>query len=214
MPLAMYEEVIKKILESIDEKALAKLPKFSGEGYKPCKIDLRNFHQIRRAKNEGKIAFVDAGNAEIIGSANFSLSLIRVCCTLYQSNKKLGFKKFEILAFTQAVSQENEIWYKTSFFKTSNPMELQEISFNSFDHSLMMGINRADISSIASAIRRFAELELAKLIAKEKIADAMVLDGNLQGTLTNENKCLSELYEECEKNNVVLSALSLSLIHI
>jgi len=85
---------------------------------------------------------------------------------------------------------------------------LDDISFNSFDHTLMLGVNRAEISNVANAIRRFAELKLAKQIADDKTADIIVLDGNLQSTITNENNCLNELYDSCSKNNIVLSALS------
>ncbi|MDP3765444.1 MAG: DNA double-strand break repair nuclease NurA [Nanoarchaeota archaeon] len=206
----MYDEVIEKILESIDEKAILTetYPKFSGEGYRPYKIDTKNFHEIKKSTPNKKIAFVDCGNAEIIGSANFSLNLIRVCYAIYENNKKISAKKFEILAFTQAINQNNEIHYKISFFGTKTPIELEEMSFSSFDNTLMLGITRAEISSVANAIRRFAELNIAKLVAEEKTADIIVLDGNLQSTLTNENKYLNELYESCSKSNVVLSALS------
>ena len=206
----MYDEIVKKILESIDEKIVLTeiYPKFSGEGYNTNKIDVENFHEIKKFNSNKKIAFVDGGNAEIIASANFSLNLIRVCYAVYQNNRKTNIKKSEILAFIKAINKNNEIYYKTSFFKTKNYIELEEISFNSFDHTLMLGINRAEISSVANAIRRFAELRLAKQIAEEKIADILVLDGNLQSTLTNENKYLNELYESCNKNNVILTALS------
>ena len=206
----MFDEAIENILAAISQKDASKeiYPKFSGEGYSACKIDLNNFHQIQKTNNNKKIAFVDGGSAEIIGSANFSLSLIRACYAIYQNNKKLGFKRFEILALVQAVSQDNEIFYKTSFFKTGSSIDLQEISFSSFDHSIMVGINRAEIGSVANAIRRFAELSLAKLASERKIADIIVIDGNLQSTLTNENKYLNELYESCGKNSIKLSALS------
>ena len=205
----MYEEVIEKILKSFDENLVAaSYPKFSGEGYRAHKIDSRNFHEISKISSNKKIAFVDGGNAEIIASGNFSLNLIRIRYAIYQSNKKISVKKYEILAFTQAISKNNEICYKTSFFKTKNSIDLEEMSFSSFDHTLMLGINRAEISSVANAIRRFAELKLAKIISDGKIADVIVLDGNLQSTVTNENKYLNELYASCEKNNVVMSALS------
>ena len=205
----MYEEVVEKIIKSLDENLItSNYPKFSSQDYKTHKIDAKNFHQIEKIISSKKIAFVDAGNAEIIGSANFSLNLIRVSYVIYQNNKKIKIKKFEILAFIQAVNQNNEISYKTSFFKTKNFIELDEISFSSFDHNLMFGTNRAEISSVANAIRRFAELKLAKMISDEKSAEIIVLDGNLQSTLTNENKYLNELYESCSKYNVILSALS------
>ena len=205
----MHDEVVEKILALLDNSVVtAAYPKFSGEGYKPCRIDLKNFHEIIRLNDNKRIAFVDGGNAEIIGSANFSLSLIRVCYVIYQNNRKIISKKFEIFAFVQAINQNNEIYYKASYFKVNNPIDLDEISFSSFDHTLMLGINRADISSIASAIRRFAELKLAKMIADNKLSDIILLDGNLQNTLTNENQYLSQLYESCSKNNIILAALS------
>ena len=205
----MYEEVIEKILKSIDGNLFtASYPKFSGDGYRACKIDSRNFHEISKTSSNKKIAFVDGGNAEILASSNFSLNLIRICYVVYQNNKKISFKKFEILAFIQAINQNNEIYYKTSFFKTRNFIEIEEMAFSSFDHTLMLGINRAEISSVANAIRRFAELKLAKIIADGKLAYIVVLDGNLQSTLTNENKYLNELYESCSKNGIILSALS------
>ena len=206
----MYEEVINKILESIDEKRIftESYPKFSGEGYRAHKIDAKNFHEINLSMSNKKIAFIDGGNSEIIASGNFSLSLIRVCYVIFQNNKKIGTKKFEIFAFVRAENKDNEICYRASIFGGKSQMQLDENSFSSFDHTLMTGISRVEISSVSNAIRRFAELKLAKIVADEKLSDIIVLDGTLQSTLSNENKYLNELYESCEKNNVVLSSLS------
>ncbi len=206
----MYDEVIKKILELIDDKAIIGkvYPKFSGKGYKPYELDARNFQQINKLNSSKRIAFVDGGNAEIIGASNFSLNLIRFCYIVYQDNKKIAFKKFENLAFVQTINKNNEMHYQTSFFKTKGSIEFDEISFDSFDRTLMLGTNRAEIGSVANAIRRFAELKLAESISNEKKADIIVLDGNLQATLTNEDMYLNQLYETCSKNNVILTALS------
>jgi len=206
----MFEEAIEKILNTLNEKEAytETYPKFSGEGYKPHKIDIRNFHEIKKSNSAKKIAFVDAGNAEIVGSSNFSLNLIRVCCVVYQNNKKIIAKKFEILAFVKAINVNDEIHYKVEFFNSNNAVNLDEISFNSLDHTLMLGVNRAEIGSAANAIRRFAELKLARYIADNKISDVIVLDGNLQCTITNENNYLNDLHDSCNKNNVILAALS------
>ncbi len=205
----MYEEVVKEILENLDKESIASTyPKFSGDGYKPYKIDIMNFHNIEKINSGKRIAFVDGGNAEIISSGNFSLNIIRTCFVVYQSNKKIAAKRFEILAFVNSVNENNEIHYKTTLFNVNNSINLEEISFSSFDHTLMVGINRAEISSVASALRRFMELKAAKQIADEKIADVIVLDGNLQAAITNENKYLNELYESCGKNNVILASVS------
>ena len=206
----MYDEIIKKIVESIDKKAIREelYPKFSGEGYTAHKISANNFHEIKQFDKNKKITFVDGGNAEIIGSANFSLNIIRVSYATYCDNKKTSAKKFDIVALVEAVNQNSEIHYKTSFFKLKNSVELDEIYFSSLDRTLMSGVNRAEISSVANAIRRFAELKIAKLAADERAADIIVIDGNLQSTLSGENKCLEELYNSCSENSVILSALS------
>ena len=206
----MFDEVIKKILESIDEKSLLTemYPKFSGEGYRAYKIDIKNFHEIKKSNSGKRIAFIDGGNAEIIGSANFSLNLIRVCYVVYQNNKKISAKKLDIFAFIKAVNENNDICYKASFFSAGNSINIDEMSFSSFDHTLMNGINRAEIGSAANAIRRFAELKAAKSVSDGKLADVIVLDGTLQSTMTNENKYLNELFESCTENNIILTAIS------
>lgn len=207
--MPMYDEIIKKIAETLDKNLItAAFPKFSGEGYEAHKIDVKNFRNLNPVLSGKKIAFIDGGNAEIISSSNFSLNLIRVCCLICKNNKKITVKKLEIFAFVKAVNENDEIHYTASFFKTKDGIDLEEISFSSFDPTLMPGTNRAEVSSVANAIRRFAELRLAKSISDERLADVILLDGNLQATITNENEFLNELYDSCTKNNVVVSALS------
>ncbi|MBI2557689.1 DNA double-strand break repair nuclease NurA [Candidatus Woesearchaeota archaeon] len=205
----MYDKIIDKILKSLNwNLTAAAYPKFSGEGYVPYKLDKKNFHGIKKSISGKKIAFIDGGNAEIIGSANFSLNLIRICYAVHQNNKKIAIRKFEIFAFTEALNKDNEIHYATSFFNMKNPLEFHDVTFSSLDNTLMLGISRAGIAAATNAVRRFAELKLAKLVADEKISDIIVLDGSLQATLTDESRYLSELYDSCSRNNVVLSALS------
>lgn len=206
----MFDEVVKKISESIDESSIAAetIPKFSGEGYKPHRIGLKNFHKIEPLDSGKRIAFVDGGNAEIIGSANFSLNLIRASYAVYQNNRKLAAKKSDGLAFVQAANKNNEIHYNASFFKMKDSVELGGISFSSFDSTLMLGANRVEIGSVANAIRRFAELKLAKTLADSRLADIIVLDGNLQCTLTGEDRYMNELYESLNESNAVLAAIS------
>lgn len=110
-------------------------------------------------------------------------------------------------AFVEAVSKDDEIHYKVSFFNQGD-IGLGDISFSSLDYTLMLGTNRVEISSVANAIRRFAELKVAKSIADGRIADFIVLDGNLQSTMSSEKMYLDELHESCASNNVILSALS------
>ncbi|MBI4143254.1 DNA double-strand break repair nuclease NurA [Candidatus Woesearchaeota archaeon] len=204
----MFDEAVEKILKSLDESVMtAGYPKFSGKGYRAYRIDAKNFHEIKKEESGRKTAFVDGGNAEIISSASFSLNVIRICYVTYKNNRKIGLKKFEIIAFIHSISKDNEIHYQVSFFN-QHPLDLDEMYFSSLDYTLMLGTNRAEISSVANAIRRFAELRIAKSIADERIADFIVLDGNLQSTISGEKSFLDELYESCANNDAVLAALS------
>ena len=117
----MFDEIIERILEILDDNAFIETyPKFSGEGYKPYKIDIKNFHEIKKKISNKKIAFIDGGNAEIIGSANFSFNLIRIAYIIYKNNKKISVKKLEFFILIRAVNHDNEIYYKTSFYGLEN----------------------------------------------------------------------------------------------
>ena len=68
----MHEEVVEEMLKNLDKESVTSAyPKFSGEGYEPLKIGAKNFHEIKKIIPGKKIAFVDGGNAEIIGSGKF-----------------------------------------------------------------------------------------------------------------------------------------------
>ena len=205
----MYEDIVKRIIRLLDEDTMsASYPKFSGRGYRAHKIDARNFHDIKERADGKKIAFVDGGNAEILGSGNFSLSLIRSSCIICKDNKRVMVKKLEEVAFTQAINIENEIFYKTSFSDSKNSFTLGDIILSSYDRTLMVGAGRVKISRVPGAIRRFLELTIAKTVSDNRLADMIVLDGDLQSTMTNENTYLNQLYESCTRNNVILTALS------
>ena len=46
--MVMFDEIIEKILNTIDEKSVLTetYSKFSGEGYRTHKIDIKNFHKV------------------------------------------------------------------------------------------------------------------------------------------------------------------------
>ena len=206
----MLDEAVREILDFVDEKSILEesYPKFSGNGYAAHRIDSKNFHKIRKTSSGKKIAFIDGGNAEIIGTANFSLNLIRVASVTYENNGKAASKKSEILAFVKAANKNNEIHFKSAFFNISKNMEMDDVSFSSFDRTLMHGINRAEIGNVSNALRRLAELKMAKYASDSKLADIIVLDGNLQCTFTNEGSYMNDLQNSCMKNGVILSGLS------
>ncbi|HLG24689.1 MAG TPA: DNA double-strand break repair nuclease NurA [Candidatus Nanoarchaeia archaeon] len=204
----MFDQAAKKLIESLNAQNdfSEEYPKFSSEDYLPFKIEKKNFHEIKEDWTDKTVAFVDGGSAEIVGSANFSLNIIRICFVCYKGNKKIIHGKKEFLLLVNAENKDGEISYKSSFF--GDGADLSELSFSSFDKTLMKGVNRAEIGSIANAVRRFSELLLAKSMSDGKKADIIVLDGNLQCTLTNEKKYMDSLQKSCSENGVVLSALA------
>ena len=205
----MYDDIIEKILKSIDGPSHSSdiYPKFSNDCYTAHKIDAKNFHELKKWPLNRKIAFVDGGNIEIISSANFSLNLVRIAYVIYSKNSKQRVKH-DIFVFIEAKPENNEIHFKASLFILDKNMQFNDLSFSSYDKTIMKGVNRAEISSVASVIRRFLELRMAKTISDSKLADSIVLDGNLQCTFTGENIHMEELRKSCLKSNIILAALS------
>ena len=79
----MFDEIRKKIIEAIE----------SDSGFeKSISIKPEDFREIKKLHGKS-IAFIDGGNAEIMGSSNFSLSLVRIGYVVYKNNKKISSRK-------------------------------------------------------------------------------------------------------------------------
>jgi hypothetical protein len=208
---ALIEEIKKKLNEKIDFEE--EVPKFFDSGYKPFKISKSNFHKIGKTDNKARVGFIDGGNSEILGAADFSLNVVRIYTSLYKNNKKIKSKKEEFYALVYACKEDGEIFYKTKLFSENSVVLIDEndVAFNSFDASLRRGFQRINISSVSGAIRRFSELKAASQVIDELgEGDVVVLDGSLQSTLTNEPKYLGGLFKKGLEKGVIISALSKS----
>ena len=205
----MIDEVIKSLKAISNIETTKNHADFPKEGYKPIEIDKKNFHTIAPKALDQKIAFIDGGNSEILKAPNFSLQLIRVCYVIYQNNKHLESKKQEMFTLTTSINKDGKISYQTKIISKTTLIDDKNLLFDSFDKTLVEGINRASISKIGSVIRRFLEIKTATLVL-EKLgkADIIVIDGNLQATITNEELYLDELYEKAIQKDVIISALS------
>ena len=107
----MEKEIIKKIIKSLRPNIeIDEQPIFSDKRYKPFKISKDNFHNIKNTNSNAKIAFIDGGNSEIMGSADFSLHLIRIYYTIYQNNKRIRSKRIEFYSLATAFNKEDEIY--------------------------------------------------------------------------------------------------------
>ncbi len=203
----MDKNVISDILESlkISLKEKGDHVQFNDPSYKPIRIDKNNFKEIKDIDTNQKIAFIDAGNTEILKAPNFSLQLIRTYYSIYEQNKRISSKKQEFYILINAENKEENINYKVKFFG----LDKKELEFNSFDETIRQGKHRISITSIGNVIRRFAELQTAKEIINElNKNDIIVMDGDLKATITNEINYLNELYQKSIEKNIIISAIS------
>ncbi|MBU1005427.1 MAG: DNA double-strand break repair nuclease NurA [Nanoarchaeota archaeon] len=203
----MDKEIITKVINSLNQsiKEQGAYAQFNDPSYEPVKISKDKFHNIKETSSNSKIAFIDGGNSELLKAPNFSLQLIRTYYTVYQNNKRISSKKKEFYILISASNNENNITYKTEFFNSKK----DKIEFDSFDETIRPGNHRISISSIGNAIRRFAELEVAKDITNELSQnDIIVLDGDLNESITNEKHYFEELYQKAIEKSITICALS------
>jgi hypothetical protein len=88
--------------------------------------------------------------------------------------------------------------------------DARDLKFYSFDPSLITGRFRAPISRIAETARRFAEWKMAGLIIENEMEeeDAIIRDGSLQTTVTNERKYSNSAMEMAIDKKVIFLGLS------
>ena len=90
----------------------------------------------------------------------------------------------------------------------------EDLELYSFDKTIVIGENRAEISKIGDIARRFAEIKLATEVINTENEnhgldhdDIIILDGNLRATYTNEDKYFNELYETASSKNILVTGL-------
>ncbi|MEE9525395.1 MAG: DNA double-strand break repair nuclease NurA [Candidatus Woesearchaeota archaeon] len=172
----MVKEIFSKIIDSIENKVLSK----------EISIDESRFVDVKSV-GEGRIAFVDGGQAELLKAANFSLQFIRVAGLIFEDNKK---KESIVEEFFVLISMNGDE-YETEVF-TVKGKGVEGIKINSFDETIREGKERASISKVGGIIRRFAEIDLAGRIDSNKV----VLDGSLKTMIKGEDERMKGLLEK------------------
>jgi hypothetical protein len=204
----LLNDIAQNIVGFID-KDNSKFVNLQNKNFVPVEIDSKNFSIIDKSDNDNQncsVAFIDGGCAEIIKTPNLSLQFIRVYYTIYKNNKRIKNNKFESYALIKSFIKNNEIHYKTQIF---GDKIIDEIEVNSFDKTIINGLNRASISVVGNIVRRFFELSVAlKLINELSEDDIIVLDGNLDSTFNNENKIIKNLFECSKQKKVLVCSLS------
>lgn len=195
-------------------------PYFSDPRYTPYPLATKNFKELTHNKIARKICFIDGGNLEIFGGANFSVQYNRLYfCIFDEYNKRVQPQtlpsKIEFISATYAKREPIELYYNTiivpiSYIPDNILPKVSDLEFNSFDRTLCLGIRRANISHVGSMTRRFCEWSFASAILKDELSagDILVRDGSLQTAITNESIYSDHAYEMAEETEVILSGLS------
>jgi hypothetical protein len=198
--------VFNKIIEKLGEKLENKGNSIILSSSDVIPIDKKRFLSISDASASGKVCYVDGGNAEIIGAANFSLQLIRTYYTIYSGNSRIANKKHEFYVLVSAKGDGNRIKYEVETYNTHFRLEKE---FDALDKSLISGGHKVEPSKIAEVIRKFAEIKMANeaVDALEK-GDVIVRDGDLQSSITGENKYYEQLFDKAKEKQVIVTGLS------
>lgn len=192
-------------------------PTFADERYNPMNLDVANFHPITKCDRERKICFVDGGNVIIANAPNFIIELTRLYFNLFKGGKRTEPnipQKIDFYTICYATLEDNDIVYKTELVPIKEEWKkylprVEDLKFNSFDKTIMLGIQRATIDKVSGAARLFSEWKFTNFIMQElDEGDILVKDGTLQTSVTNESKYANEAYETALRTGVYFTALS------
>lgn len=222
------ERITFDLLKNLDEKisevrlgephfsvALKKYP-FKKENFKP----INDRVIIEGDVCDEKLAFVDGGNGEIFGAPNFSIQFNRIYYCMFAGKQRISKRgndldRIEFLSSTFATFRNGEIYYDTKIYPLSDSFQHilpneSDLSFDSFNRTIMLGKERADIQRVASIARRFAEWNFATHVVEKELKqkDVMVMDGTLQAAFTNESNYAKRLYDAAARKEVTVTGLA------
>lgn len=222
MPDNLY--TVKSILDPLGDLArdlnetLAELPHddvlLSSKHQKVYELKPSNFIEVSTTDAPSKIAFIDGGNGTIAKSPNFTISLNRIYCSVFQGKKKVpvmpNFKVEFLSCLRQKIKsapRQSRIVHDVKLYpaKNSHKPYIPDIS----DIVAGMSNMAADDPRIYTLSRSLGEWRLA-LAALDELSsgDIVVMDGSLP-TLNNiEAKYAKLLFEKAQLKDVTVCAIS------
>jgi hypothetical protein len=173
-----------------------------------------NFKCIKEQQSSVSIAFIDGGNAELVSSAGFSVSFIRMFHTVYSGRVRTSCAADEFYVLCSARNIDGKLAYQAKMYRTKGD-SLQNsffdgiLLFNPFDKELRQGTSRMDISRLPSLVRRIAEIRVAEAVV-QKIGkgNVVLLDGDLESKFSLESEALASLRDAAKECGVTVCALS------
>ncbi|MBW3002540.1 hypothetical protein KY338_05270, partial [Candidatus Woesearchaeota archaeon] len=154
------------------------------------KLDKNQFYSIADKKSK-KVGFIDGGNAEIIGGANFSLQLIRIYYVIFENNQRVKQNKTEFYLLVTAKNKDGKIIYDTEAFNTHLRIDKE---FDAFEGKLSENGHKAEPGKIAESARKISELKIATEMLNElESGDIIIRDGDLIEGTEQEKRQIEDL---------------------
>ena len=215
MPIHLVVQVLERNIMDVP----AGQPAFADPRYNSFALNTDYFYPLPKLRHERKIAFIDGGSAEIVGAPNFAVGLTRLYFCVFKGDKRIEAAKIpqriDFYTVCYAVPRSNQIVYKTELVPVKEEWrkylpDTADLELDSFDRTIMLGLQRAPISRILEVARVFAEWRFSSFIAQEELeeGDVLVRDGTLQTTVTHEGKYADEAYQAALQEKVYFTALS------
>jgi hypothetical protein len=210
------ENLIKKAAEKINLHCKRKCTNeqkliINNKNYISIPVSSNNFYSIERKMSKKRFAFLDGGNQNIFSEPNVSVDVIRIYFCIFEEDKKIKSKKYDFLTVTTSEENEkNEIVYKSEIIcenELKNKIDFcSALLFDPKDETLKNGFFDAKITEIASKIRRYLELFLAKEVIENHLErfETIILDGTLQQTIVNEKLFIDKLKKASEEKKVLV----------
>ncbi|MBI2140311.1 hypothetical protein HYU14_05275 [Candidatus Woesearchaeota archaeon] len=179
-------------------------------------IDPSRFHTISQGGDSAvMLACIDGGNAEILGTPEFSLHFIRAVAIVFQGRKKVKTVKKESLALVKVEESSGKLSFACESFGSSFPplrFSADEVASRAVGQLVSPGaaaLQDPMPGSIGSLLRRCFELELAKeVLPSLSPGSALLLDGNLAAKSLQEKASMDSLKEKAAGSDMILAALA------
>lgn len=194
-------------------------PLLTSEDEKSFKISDERIFRIPPCGEKRTIGFVDGGNAPLIKSADFTISLNRIASVLFKDKQIIPPKKtpefIEFFSGTVLTTKDDgslQFLIRT-FSRNRDYSEYLPPKDISIDLKEQIKERRGRIPPIeryAALARRFTEWSYAKKLVQEELSskDIFVKDGSLQTGFEDEILLARDLYTTGVEKNVYITGLS------
>jgi hypothetical protein len=210
--------VVEALERNIIEVPLGQ-PEFADKRYRSIPLDSEFFSRIPVSVEERLLAFVDGGSMEIASAPNFAVALTRLYLSLFKGENRVEPsilpQRIDFYTVCFAALKDGQIVYRTEFVPFREEWreylpEVGDLELNSFDRTIMLGLQRATIDRVLDVARVFAEWRFSSFVIKEELqeGDVLVRDGTLQTSVTNETKYANEAYSHALEKGVYFASIS------